>query len=718
MTPKPKPPNFIHMSNTSTNFRTCPLCEAMCGLEIKTEDNKVLSIKGDKKDPFSRGHICPKAVALQDIYEDPDRLKKPVKRTENGWQEITWKEAFDEVAENLKAIQSKYGNDAVGVYQGNPSVHNLGTMLFSPGFVRSLKTKNRFSATSVDQLPHHLAGLMMFGHGLLMPIPDIDRTDFWMIMGANPLVSNGSIMTAPDIAKRMKAIQERGGKVVVIDPRKTETAEKADQHIFVKPGTDVWLLLAMINEIFEQNQVQLGHLESCIEPEQVQLLKELTKDFTVALASQKTGVDTSLIKDLIHSFIEAKSAVCYGRMGLSTVEYGGISQWLINCINLLTGNLDSVGGAMFTSPAFNTIRKKEKGKIRFNRWQSRVRGLPEFGGELPSATLAEEILTEGNGQIKAMVTSCGNPVLSTPNGTQVDAAFEQLEFMVSIDIYINETTRHANIILPPATGLEVAHYDVSFHHLAIRNTVKYSSPVFEKDKDAKYDWEIFMELQRRMQSDKQPLLKSLKNKILMNYFLNPEVVLEAGFKKGNSGLTLKDLKNAPHGIDLGALKSIFPERLMTENGNINLVPEIFSKDLERLRNNMNIESSHLLLIGRRQLRSNNSWMHNSKRLVKGKERCTLLIHPNDAQKRNLKNGEPAKIKSRVGEIEVPVEISDEIMEGVVSIPHGWGHNRKNIKMKTAQAHAGVSVNDLTDEKMIDALTGNAAVNGVPVEVST
>ncbi len=688
----------------------------MCGLEIKIEGNQVLSIKGDKQDPFSRGHICPKAVALQDIQDDPDRLKKPLKRIENGWQEISWKAAFDEVSENLKRVQSTYGKEAVGVYQGNPSVHNLGTMLFSPGFVRSLKTKNRFSATSVDQLPHHLAGMMMFGHALLMPIPDIDRTDFWLILGANPLVSNGSIMTAPDIANRMKAIQKRGGRVVVIDPRRTETANKADQHIFVKPGTDVWLLLAMIREVFEKDWVVLGHLETCIDQEEVDLLKDLTKDFTIELASQKTGIDGVLIQQLTQTFVNAKSAVIYGRMGLSTVEFGGLSQWLINCLNIITGNMDSPGGAMFTSPAFNTIRGKDKGKIRFNRWQSRVRALPEFGGELPSATLAEEILTPGDGQIKAMVTSAGNPILSTPNGAQLEKAFEQLEYMVSIDIYLNETTRHANIILPPATGLEVPHYDVSFHQLAIRNTAKFSEPVFEKKKDAKYDWEIFLELQKRMQNDDQPLLKSIKDKVMRKFFLNPEVIVDNALKKGDSGLSLKDLKKAPHGIDLGALKSIFPERLMTAEDKINLTPEIFVKDLQRLKEQEQLANGHLLLIGRRHLRSCNSWMHNSERLVKGKERCTLLIHPNDAKKRNLTNGAKARVQSRVGTVNIPIEISEEIMEGVVSIPHGWGHHRENIRINTAQAHPGVSVNDLTDEKLIDALTGNAAVNGVPVEV--
>ncbi len=469
------------MNTTTTHYRTCHLCEAMCGLEIETSGKEVVSIRGDKRDPLSRGHICPKALGIKDIHEDPDRLREPIKRTDTGWEKISWEQAFGEVVENLTRIQNTYGNNAVGIYQGNPSVHNLGTSLFAPNFVRSLRTQNRFSATSVDQLPHHLAAMYMLGHPSLLPIPDIDRTDFWLILGGNPLVSNGSIMTAPDIGKRIRAIQERGGKVVTVDPRYTETAAKADQHIFIKPGTDIWLLLAMIRELFERDGVQLKHLASCIDAQQVAELKGLLAPYTREIAAKKTGIDLEIISQLAQQFFEAHSAVAYGRMGISVVEFGGLSHWALNCLNILSGNMDSPGGMMFPTPAFDTLANSSKGKIRFGRWHSRVRGLPEFGGELPSITLAEELLTEGDGQIKALVTSCGNPVLSVPNGQKLEEALEKLEFMVAIDIYLNETTRHADIILPPATGLESAHYDVVFHQLAIRNTVKYSPAIFPKE---------------------------------------------------------------------------------------------------------------------------------------------------------------------------------------------------------------------------------------------
>lgn len=700
---------------STTHYRNCNLCEAMCGLEIKTQDKEIISIRGDKADLFSRGHICPKALGMKDIYEDPDRLKFPMKKTANGWQPISWEAAFDEVADKLKDIGRKYGDNAIGVYQGNPSVHNVGTTLFSPNFVRSLKTKNRFSATSVDQLPHHLAAMTMFGHPAFTPVPDIDRTDFWLILGGNPLVSNGSIMTAPDLGKRLRAIKQKGGKVVVVDPRRTETADKASQHIFIKPGTDVWLLLAMVRDILEQPKLNLRHLTGLIDGEQINLLKDLVEPYTMAVAAEKTGIPTETIQQLSQNFRDAGAAVAYGRMGVSTVTFGSLCQWLVHCLNILTGNMDRAGGFMLTSPAFDPVRPP-KGKPRqLGRWKSRVRGLPEFNGEIPSVTLADEILTEGEGQIKAMVTSCGNPVLSVPNGAKLDQAFESLEFMVCIDIYLNETTRHADIILPPATGLEVPHFDIGFNQLSIRNVVKYSDPVFDKAEGAKYDYEIFQELTRRMQIEELPSDKTARQQMLQRYQMTPAMILDGGMQKGEYGLSLEEVKASEHGMDLGPLKPRFPERLHTEGKKINLVPQIFQEDLKRLQSAPDT-NGHLLLIGRRHLRSNNSWMHNSHRLVKGGDRCTVLMHPADAAARNLVEGQKVAVSSRVGKVELPIEISDEMMEGVVSIPHGWGHGRQRINMQVAQAHPGVSVNDLTDELLIDELTGNAAVNGVPVEV--
>ncbi|MBA3470507.1 MAG: molybdopterin-dependent oxidoreductase [Herpetosiphonaceae bacterium] len=690
----------------TTHFRTCPLCEAMCGLAITVRGDEIMSIRGDVDDPFSRGHICPKGAALQDIHTDPDRLRHPVRRTASGWERIDWDTAFAEVVAGLKAVQARHGSDAVGVYQGNPSVHNLGTSLFSPAFVKSLKTKNRFSATSVDQLPHQFVAYLMYGHQLLLPIPDLDRTDFLLILGANPAVSNGSLMTAPDVKRRLKAIRQRGGKVVVIDPRRNETAALADEHHFIRPGSDALLVLALLNTILGEGLANPDRLAAFTDG--LERIEPLVAEFTPEQVAPQVGIAAATIRQLARDFAQAPSAVCYGRIGVSVQAFGAVTQWLIQVLNIVTGNLDRAGGAMLTTPAIDTLAVGGKGN--FARWTSRVRGLPEFSGELPVVTLAEEIATPGAGQIRAMVTSAGNPVLSTPNGRQLDAALAGLDFMVSIDFYINETTRHATIILPPTSPLEHDHYDLVFHVLAIRNTTRYDPALFEAPADTRHDWEIFQTLAGLMTATADsPPRKPIP----------PAAMVERGLWAGPYKLALETLADHPHGIDLGPLEPRLPERLFSADKRITLAPELLVADLARVR----AELLHapdsgpaLRLIGRRQLRSNNSWMHNSQRLVKGEDRCTLLISPHDAAQRNISAGQQVQVRSRVGNVAAAAEISDTLMPGVVCLPHGWGHGLEGVLLGVAQAHAGVSINDLTDELAIDPVCGNAALNGVPVEV--
>lgn len=695
------------MPETITHYRACNLCEAICGLKIEVRGKEILSIKGDPDDPLSRGHICPKAVALKDIYEDPDRLRKPVRRTAGGWQEISWEEAYAEVVAGLTGVQEKYGKDAVGVYLGNPTVHNWGSMLYGPEFLRLLQTKKRFSATSADQLPHHLAAYFMYGHYMAIPIPDVDRTHYMLILGANPLVSNGSLMTAPGMDKRLKAIQRRGGQVVVLDPRLTETAKMADRHHFIRPGKDVYFLLAFVHTLFEENLLDLKQLESYTSG--VEQVAALVRSYAPERVATVTGVPAAAIRQLVREFAAAPSAVCYGRMGLSTQEFGGLCQWLIQVVNILTGNLDRPGGAMFALPAFDLVAQQvSKGKRgSFGRWKSRIRGIPEFGGELPVAELAEEMLSPGEGQIKALVTSAGNPVLSTPNGRLLDKALSDLDFMVSIDIYINETTRHANIILPPATGLETDHYDMIFHIFAVRNTARYSPALFERGEDQRYDWEIFREL--ALQMGGKPSAFSPKQMLAYALPFGPYA---------SEGITLDYLQQHPHGLDLGPLQVCLPERLFTPDRQINLIPEVFTAALAKLEIPAEEpeDSGTLLLIGRRQLRSNNSWMHNSYRLVKGGDRCTVLINPSDAEVRGISQGQEVEVSSAVGKVVLAAVLSEEMMPGVVSIPHGWGHARSGISLSVAAEHPGVSVNDLTDNQKIDELSGNAVFSGIPIEV--
>jgi anaerobic selenocysteine-containing dehydrogenase len=734
-----------------THFRTCNLCEAMCGLEIEVQGEEILAIRGDKADPFSQGHICPKATALADIYHDPDRLHQPVRRTANGWEPIGWDEAFAEVVANLKRIQAENGRNAIGIYQGNPNVHNLGALLYSPPFARTLRTQNRFSATSADQLPHHFAAYFMFGHQLLLPIPDVDHTDFMLMLGANPLASNGSIMTAAGIAKRLKKLRKRGGQLVVIDPRRTETAALANAHHFIKPGSDVLLLLALLHTIFAEGLGAPGRLAAIADG--LREVQQAIADFSPEIAAEPTGISAESIRQLAREFAGAETAVCYGRIGVSTQKFGGLCHWLINLLNFVTGNLDSPGGAMFTLPAIDvvgiTTMTGQTG--RYGRWHSRVRKLPEFGGELPVSVLAEEILTPGDGQIKGMVTIAGNPVLSTSNGRQLDEAFAGLEFMVAVDIYINETTRHANIILPPTTGLETEHYDLIFHLFAVRNSAKYSSALFPPAENARHHWQIFQELRRRMTGKPLPNRQSPRGKLDFFARMTPSQIVDLALRFGpygahgfnkkklrqqdRQGIKLPSLKQQVHGIDLGPLQPNLKRRLCTPNRRIQLAPELMLADLDRVRQMWLMPESRdrysvigdrysviggqqngqpLTLIGRRQLRSNNSWMHNSQRLVRGKDRCTLLIHPDDAAAHGLSDGDSVAVRSRTGRIVLPLALSEEMMPGVVSIPHGWGHDREGVLLQTAVQHPGTSINDLTDDQQVDDLTGNAAFCGVPV----
>jgi len=693
------------------HYRTCNLCEAMCGLEIEYTSNEIFSIKGDRNDVLSKGHICPKALALKDLYEDKDRLRRPLKRIANGWQEISWEKAFDEVTDNLKSIQKKYGTNAVGLYRGNPNVHNLGLMLYGKAFVKSLQTQQKYSATSVDQLPHHIASLAMFGHQMMIPIPDIDHTDFMLIIGGNPAVSNGSMMTAPDFSGRLKAIQKRGGKFMVIDPRFTETAKIADEHFFIKPGKDAYLLLALIHVIFDEKLDNLGTLAS--NTNGLEKIKAIAHDFSPKKVTETIGISSKEIKTIAREFANAKTGVCYGRMGVSVQEFGGLCQWLINILNTITGNLDLKGGALFTLPAIDLVGMATKtGRTgSFNRRQSRVHKLPDFAGEYPVSTLADEILTEGEDQIKAIITIAGNPVLSTPNGKQLEKAFESLDFMVAIDIYLNETSKHANIILPSTTGLETSHYDLIFHQLAVRNTAKYNDALFEKDDHQRHDWEILNALTERMTGQKNLATPEM----MLDYLLSNSPYKE-------QGISVKKLKENPHGIDFGALKSCLPERLFTEDKKVELTPEIYLKDMERLHKEFTSSLAHkntelpFVLISRRHLRNNNSWMHNSELLMMGRERCTLRIHPNDAEKLNIKNRQQVKVTSTIDTVQILAEISDEMMQGVVSIPHGFGHHRTGTNMKLAQENAGVSINDLTNNKSIDSLTGNANLSGTNVKI--
>jgi anaerobic selenocysteine-containing dehydrogenase len=740
--------------STETKYRICPLCEATCGLALEIEGRKVLSVRGDKEDAFSEGYLCPKGVAIQDLDADPDRLRHPLIREGETFREASWDEAFTLIESKLLPIIKEHGNSAVGVYAGNPGAHNASISMYSGVFLKALKTPNIFSASTVDQMPKQLSGGAMFGTGLSVPIPDLDRCQYLLIMGANPLESNGSLMTAPNVGERLKRIQKRGGKIVVLDPRLTKTAKLADAHHFIQPGSDAYFLCAMLNTIIEEDLVNPGRLEEhAVGFDEVRLLVE---PFTPDVVAERCGISADAIRQIAREFSEASGAAIHARIGTCTQEFGTLSSWLPDVIHYATGNLDRVGGAMFPLASHGGATTKGKPGVghglRFGRHTSRVSGHPEILGELPAACLAEEIETEGEGQIRMLFVIAGNPLLSTVNTERLTRAIEGLEFMVSLDIYVNETSRHADVILPGLSPLEVPHFDPAFAQLAIQNHARYSPPVFDKPEDQPYEWETLLRLTGLVSGQGSDAdVAALDDYVMLNaiereakpetsaiHGCDPRPILAQlaprrgvermvdfmlrtgpygdGFGKDEDGLTLDQLEAHPHGIPFGALKPRIPEALRTPSGKIELAAEYIVADMARLSSRLDAENNGLVLVGRRHLRSNNSWLHNSKRLVNGKPRCTLQIHPDDAQNTGLSEGDSAEVASRVGKVQLPVEITDEIMRGVVSIPHGWGHDVEGVKMGIAQAHAGVNTNILTDGDMLDVPSGNAVLNGIPVTV--
>jgi anaerobic selenocysteine-containing dehydrogenase len=701
-------------TNTRKIYRACNLCEAICGLEIDINDTQIISIRGDHDDPFSRGHICPKAVALKDIHEDENRLRYPMQRVGNEWKQISWDEAFEFAATKIAEIQTTHGNNAIGFYAGNPSVHNIGTLFSVPQLARALKTKSAFSATSVDQLPQQLTSLLMFGHMFMIPIPDIDHTDYFLILGGNPVASNGSMMTVPDVTKRLAEITKRGGKVVVIDPRRTETAEIASEHHFIKPGGDAALLMAIINTLKTENLFRISYPEKL---NGLDLALATIADITPEVAAISTGIEAGSIRRIAREFAAAPSAICYGRLGTTLQSFGTLNQWLVQLLNIVTGNLDRVGGTMPTQPLIPITGAGTK-PGHYAQWRSRVSGLPESGGEIPVAALSEEILTKGEGQIRGMITICGNPVLSTPNGRKLDDALSSLDFMLAIDIYINETTRHADLILPPTSSLNHDHYDFIFNAFAVREVTRFNGAMWPKPDDERYDWEIFGEL-----------CKQIAEKMKREFRAAPSTakMIEGMLVKNESvhGITFAALKSAEHGIDLGPLKPSLYTRLETPDGKINCAPDVLVADVARLKSSLeNLQNTApdkafgaLSLIGRRHVRSNNSWMHNSHRLVKGKPRDQLMMHPDDARARGFIDGQRVEIRSVVGSVQIALSTTADVMPGVVCLPHGFGHNRTGTRLGLAHEHAGVSYNDISDTMAVDVVSGNAAMNGLQVEVT-
>ncbi|PBD00154.1 anaerobic selenocysteine-containing dehydrogenase [Streptomyces sp. Ag82_O1-15] len=737
-----------------TALRVCPLCEATCGLTLTIEGTRVTGARGDRDDVFSKGFICPKGASFGAADGDPDRLRTPLVRTDGELREATWQEAFDAIAAGLGPIVEQYGPHALGIVLGNPNVHTMAGALYPPVLLTALRTHNVFTASTLDQMPKHVSSGLLYGDANAIPVPDLDHTDHLLLIGANPLESNGSLCTAPDFPGKLKALRARGGTLTVIDPRTTRTAKLADRHVTVRPGTDALLLAAMTHVLFDEKLVDLRDLAPHVQD--VEELATAVRDFTPEAASEACDVDADTIRALARELAAAPTAAVYGRIGSCTVPHGTLASWLVDVLNILTGNLDRPGGALFPQAATDkTPRPAGPGRgFALGRWHSRVSRHPEAKGELPLAALAEEIDTatpEGS-PVRALIAIAANPVLSAPDGNRLDKALDSLDFMVSVDPYLNETARHADVVLPPPPPSQSAHHDFAFNTLAVRNQVRYNRPAVPLEPGRMAETEILARLVlaatgmhgtdpsavdamvidstlgKAVQDPHGPVHERDPKELAARLTgeNGPERRLDMmlrlgpygeGFGARPDGLSLEKLLAHPHGIDLGPLRPRLPQPLKTRSGKIELLPAPIADDLPRLRAALRERPAAIVLVGRRHLRSNNSWMHNVPALTGGTNRCTLHIHPEDAARLGLADGAAVRVKGAGGEVVAPAEVTDAVRRGVVSLPHGWGHDRPGTRMSHAALDPGVNVNQLLDGSLLDPLSGTAVLNGVPVELA-
>jgi anaerobic selenocysteine-containing dehydrogenase len=749
---------------TRTVQRICPLCEACCGLSLTVAGSgaqaRVIAIRGDEKDVFSHGYICPKAVALKDLEDDPDRLRQPLIRRDGRFVEASWDEAHAEIARRLPPLVAAHGRDALAFTLGNPNVHRLGLGLYVQRLLRAAGSRNIFSASTLDQMPRQVASGWMYGHPLTVPVPDIDRCDFLLMLGANPMASNGSMWTVPDFRGRAKAMRARGGRLVVVDPRRTETAAVADEHHFIRPGTDVFLLLGLVHAVFDEGLARPGRLEQFLAVGEtgVAALQRAVAPYSPERMEARCGVPAQVQRQLARQLAAAPRGAVYSRIGSSAQRFGTLNSVLVDALNILTGHLDAEGGAMFPQAAAfaaNTQGKPGVGRgLVTGRTRSRVSGAPEVLGEYPTSCLAEEIETPGPGQVRALISVASNPVLSAPNGARIAQALERLDFMVSVDIYLNETTRHADVILPGLSTFEEPHYDVSFPQLSCRNHARYSPPVFAPRPGAQSEWQALLRLAAMLRDepgaggagfdlaafDDRLLADDLRRLAAgvpepaqaamlsaLGATPGPERLLDLALRAGPygdrfgqlpGGLSLDALKDAPHGVDLGALAPRLPGVLRTPSGRIELWPGPVAADLAAVDVVLAEAAPALVVVGRRDVRSNNSWMHNLPTLAKGPERCTALVHPQDAARHGIRTGDRVRLQGAAGRaIELPATLTDEMMPGVVSVPHGWGHDHAGSRLRVAAQRPGANLNDLLDDRLRDPLSGTSVLNGVPVTLS-
>lgn len=714
----------------------------MCGLVIQVQDGRVAGIRGNRDDVWSHGHICPKGAALGALHDDPDRIRQPLIKVEGQWQEVSWDAAFRRCTELLTPVIEQYGIGAVTAYTGNPLAHSFSLARYAGVLLGMSGIPVTYSPGTVDQWPKNLSSHLMYGGWWDFPVPDIERTDLLVIMGANPAASQGSLLAAPNVMGLIDAIRKRG-KVIVIDPVRTRTADHADEWLPIVPGTDAALLLAVTHTLFAEDLVAPGpHVAG------VDTMRRVAAEWPPSRVSAVTGIDEERIRALARELAGTERSVVYGRIGLCNQEFGSLASWLVDVVNIVIGHFDTPGGAMFPRPAAWSITTQplpglEDGAPEFGRWQTRVRGAKEVLGQVPVSCMVEEIATPGEGQLKALITIAGNPVLSSPGGDKLDEALPMLEAMISVDNWLNETTRHADVILPGLSPLEQPHHDDLVLQFAIRSFANYSAPVFDPG-ERPHEWEILIRLTGLCTGtpaedvdvaaiddgffDYLAFTQGLDGAVLRQGYRHggPERMLDLTLRTGPfgdrygdnpGGLTLDLLKANPNGIDFGPMVPQLPGILGTADKKIRLAPQYLLDDLSRLAARLERPAEPLVLVNRRHLRSNNSWLHNVPALMKGRDRCTLLMHPADAARCRVTDDDIVTVKSESGEIKVPVEITEAIRPGVVSMPHGWGHDKPGTRLSVANGAPGANTNVLSPPRLIDEPSGNGVLNGIPVTVS-
>jgi anaerobic selenocysteine-containing dehydrogenase len=728
-------------ANSSNVFtRNCPLCEGMCGVKISVADDTVTRVRPNEEDTWSRGHICPKGTVLGALHHDPDRLHHPVIREGSSFREVSWEAAFERLTELSSRVRERYGIEGFASYGGNmvgkdATLGRYAGLLFRTSGIRQI-----YSSSTVDQQPKNVSCQLMFGNQWKIPIPDIDRTELFLIFGANPAASKGSILSHQDVMRGIRELRRRGGRVIVIDPVRTATAQAADQWIGVRPGSDAALLLAIANVLFTENRIRLGHLADLVTG--LDEVRALAARFSPERVAGFCGVTADTIRGLAHELARVDRAAIYGRIGLCTQEFGTLASWMIDVLAILTGNLDRPGGSMWSTPVSAEVDMLAgyPAGAPIIVGKSRVRGARGVLGRLPSACLAEEIDTPGAGQIKGLLTIASNPVLSAPESERLAAALPLLECMVSLDNYINETTRHAHVIFPSVSLLEASHFDTWSWIFCLTSGGHYSPPLF-KPVGRPEPWEVVARvgsiLGGKPEADPAAVDDAYFSGLAKARGIEPAVALAASPTHGHDriidlairtgafgdrygaipdGLNLDSFRNQPNGLILGLTQPQAHKGFPTPSGKIELAHDLILEDVPRLEAALEATRPELVLVSRRHLASMNSWMHNVDVLMKGKERCTLQLHPEDAARLGVEDGDMVEIESASGAITAPAEVTSHIRPGVVCMPHGWGHSDPGARQRVARAHAGSNINVLSPGTLVDVVSGNAVLNGIAVQV--